>query len=86
MNPSMMQQPTHNPFFAPNAGFPSPSMPMAPMVDQQQAFMLQPQTMMMVPQQLAPSMNPFANPYAANPNPYGAAMPVQAYNPYSSFA
>ncbi|KAJ8434969.1 hypothetical protein Cgig2_027812 [Carnegiea gigantea] len=86
MNPPMMQQPTHNPFFTPDAGFPPPSMPMAAMVNQQQAFMLQPQAMMMAQQPPLPSMNPFANPYAANPNPYGPAMPVQAYNPYSGFA
>ena len=86
MNSPMMQQPTHNPFFAPDAGVPPPSMPMAAMINQQQAFMLQPQAMMMAQQPPPPSMNPFANPYAANPNSYGPAMPVQAYNPYSGFA
>lgn len=86
MNPApMMQQPTHNPFYGPTGGVPPPSMPMASMVNQQQAFMLQPQTMMMAPQQMPQSMNPFGNAYAPNPNPYGPAMPVQTYNPYSGF-
>ncbi|XP_021741785.1 putative clathrin assembly protein At5g35200 isoform X2 [Chenopodium quinoa] len=63
----MMQQPVHGPYYASNA-------------NQQQAFMLQ-QQMMMGHQQQAPAMNPFGNPYAANP--YGPAMPMQTYNPYT---
>lgn len=78
----MMRQPVHDPFFASNTMAAPPSVQMAAMASQQQAFMLQQQQMMtMGPQQQPPSVNPFGNPYATNP--YGHGMPVQTYNPYT---
>lgn len=80
----MMQQPTmHDPFFASNTMAAPPSVQMAAMANQHQAFMFQQQQMMMTmgpQQQQAPPMNPFGNAYAGNP--YGHGMPVQSYNPY----
>lgn len=79
----MMQQPTHDPFFASHTVAAPPTVQMAAMANQQQAFMLhQQQMMMMAPQQQRP-VNPFDSSYGANVHPYGSGMPVQAYNPYT---
>lgn len=80
----MMQQP-HDPFFASNAMMAPPSVQMAAMANQQQAFMYQ-QMMIMgaQPQQQQPT-NPFGNPYGNGVHPYGpGVVPVQAYNPYNT--
>ncbi|KAK6236155.1 hypothetical protein SCA6_011492 [Theobroma cacao] len=81
MSGAMMQQPVHDPFYASNMVPAPPSVQMAAMANQQQAFMLQQQVMMMGPQQQA--SNPFGNPYGASVHPYGSGMPVQAHNPYT---
>lgn len=81
MSGAMMQQPAHDPFYASNMVPAPPSVQMAAMANQQQAFMLQQQVMMMGPQQQA--SNPFGNPYGASVHPYGSGMPVQAHNPYT---
>lgn len=77
-----MQHVPHDPFMASNAVSSPPSVQMAAMVHQQQAFMLQQQIAMMAPQQQQ-SFNPFGNPYGATAHPYGSGMPVQAYNPHT---
>ncbi|GMJ07526.1 hypothetical protein like AT5G35200 [Hibiscus trionum] len=84
MSGAMMQQPTHDPFYASNM-VPAPySVQMATMANQQQAFMFQQQQqqqMMMAAPQQQPS-NPFNN-YGAPAHPYSSGMPVQPYNPYA---
>ncbi|KAJ7978975.1 ENTH/ANTH/VHS superfamily protein [Quillaja saponaria] len=89
---AMMQQTVHDPFFASSTMAAPPSVQMATMANQQQAFMLQQQQqafmlqqqqqqqMMMGPQQ---PINPYANPYGATVQPHRPGMPVQAYNPYT---
>ncbi|KAE8689039.1 putative clathrin assembly protein [Hibiscus syriacus] len=80
---AMMQQPAHDPFYAPNM-VPAPySVQMAAMANQQQAFMYQQQKqmMMMAAPQQQPS-NPFNN-YGAPVHPYNSGMPVQPHNPYA---
>lgn len=90
----MMQQPARDPFFASNGVAAPPSVQMATMASQQQAFMLHQQQlqlqhqhmMMMAPhQQLQQQqhVNPFDSPYGANVHPNGSVRPVQAYNPYT---
>ncbi|XP_059637891.1 putative clathrin assembly protein At5g35200 [Cornus florida] len=77
-------QTPHNPFFASSVAAP-PSIGLAAMANQQQAFMFQQlqlqqqQQMMMMSQEQQP-LNPFGNPYEANIHPYGSGMPVQAHN------
>ncbi|XP_042002953.1 putative clathrin assembly protein At5g35200 [Salvia splendens] len=69
----------HDPFYASNAVAAPPNVQMS---NQPNMFMFQPQQqqpmMMMAPQQ---PMNPYMT--GVQPHPYGAGMPVQAYNPYS---
>ena len=95
MSNTMMQQPIHNPYYGSNAM----AGPPVQMANPQQAFMLQQQQMMMMgaqqqqmmmgqqhqmmmgAQQQPQSTNPFGHSYA--PNPYGAGMPMQTYNPYT---
>lgn len=87
----MPHQATQDPFYASNGMAAPHNIQMAAMAQQQQAFMFQQQQqhyqqqqMMMMPQPLPQqSANPFANPYGANPHPYGSGVPVQPYNPYS---
>ena len=86
---TMMQPTMHDPFYASNTVAAPPSVQMAAMSNQHQAYMYQQQQqqqqqMMMMPQQ-QPSGNPFGNPYgAAAVHPYGTGMPVQSYNPYNT--
>ncbi|XP_057967634.1 putative clathrin assembly protein At5g35200 [Malania oleifera] len=82
----VMQQTAHDPFFPSNTVAAPPSVQMAAMANQQQAFMWQQQQQMMVigPQQQQP-LNPFGNSYGATAHPYGSGMPVPSYNPYRGF-
>ncbi|KAF9625013.1 hypothetical protein IFM89_017062 [Coptis chinensis] len=82
MTGPVMQPVAHDPFLASNAVAAPSSVQMSAMVHQQQAFMFQQQMVMMVPQQQQ-SLNPFGNPYGAAAYPYGAGVPVQAYNPHT---
>lgn len=75
----VMPQVMHDPFYASNAVAAPPSVQMAAMVHQQQAFMLQQQMMGQPPQ---PTLNPFGNPYNAGVPPYGSGMPPP-HSPYT---
>ncbi|KAF1876111.1 hypothetical protein Lal_00006742 [Lupinus albus] len=78
----MTQLTMHNPFSVSNTVTIPPSVQMAAISNQQQAFMFQQQQhTTMAPQQ--PSVNPFENPYGATVHPYGSGMPVQPQNPYT---
>ncbi|KAF7153883.1 hypothetical protein RHSIM_Rhsim01G0060900 [Rhododendron simsii] len=82
-----MPQTVHDPFFASNTMAAPPSVQMAAMADQHQAFMFQQQQQqqqqmmmmtMMAPQQQH-NVNPFGNGYGASIHPYG----IQAHNTYA---
>ncbi|KAK8550181.1 hypothetical protein V6N12_038904 [Hibiscus sabdariffa] len=76
---AVMQQPTHDPFYASDmVAAASPSVQMSAVAHQHQAFMLQQQMLMMMGPQQPPS-NVFGNPYAANVYPYNSVMPFQPY-------
>ncbi|KAK8972907.1 hypothetical protein V6N11_057411 [Hibiscus sabdariffa] len=76
---AVMQQPTHDPFYASDmVAAASPSVQMSAVAHQHQAFMLQQQMLMMMGPQQPPS-NVFGNPYAANIYPYNSSMPFQPY-------
>lgn len=82
----VLRQVPHDPFYASNAVAAPPSVQMAALNQQQQAFMLQQQMAGQVP--LQNSMNPFGNPYGTGIQPYGPGMPppLQTYNnPYTGF-
>lgn len=89
----MPHQTAQDPFYASNNMTAPINMQMAAMAQQQQqqqqqqqAFMYQQQQqqmMMMAPPLPQQGSNPFANPYGANPHPYGSGVPVQTFNPYS---
>ncbi|CAL0325657.1 unnamed protein product [Lupinus luteus] len=79
----MIQPTMHNPFSASSTVTTPPSVQMAPISTQQQAFMFQQQQQTTIaPQQ--PSLNPFEIPDGAAAHPYGSGMPVQSHNPYTS--
>ncbi|KAJ8559916.1 hypothetical protein K7X08_003974 [Anisodus acutangulus] len=85
----MMHNVGYDPFYVSNMVAAPTNVQMAAMANQQQAFMFQQQQqqqmMMMTTHQPQQNANPSANPYGANANPYGPAMPVQtAYNPYNT--
>ncbi|KAJ8617723.1 hypothetical protein MRB53_013909 [Persea americana] len=79
MTGPVMPQFMHDPFYASNAVAAPPSVQMAAMVNQQQAFLVQQQMMGHPPQQ---TLNPFSNPYNTGVQPYGSGMPPP-YNPYT---
>ncbi|KAK3038066.1 hypothetical protein RJ639_032045, partial [Escallonia herrerae] len=87
VNPMMMPQTAHDPFYASNGVAAPHSVQMATMANHQQAFMLQQQQQMMMmgqqQQQQQQPGNPFGYPFGANVHPYGSGVPVQAYNPYT---
>ncbi|KAG5564351.1 hypothetical protein RHGRI_000523 [Rhododendron griersonianum] len=81
-----MPQMVHDPFFASNTMAAPPSVQMAAMANQHQAFMFQQQqqqpqmmTMTMMGPQQQHHVNPFGNAYGAGIHPYG----VQAHNTYA---
>ncbi|KAG4144095.1 hypothetical protein ERO13_D05G015200v2 [Gossypium hirsutum] len=71
---AMMQQPIQEPFY----GSDPPSVQIAAMANQHQAFMLQQQMLMMMGPQQSPS-NAFVNTYGASVSPCNSGMPVQPY-------
>ncbi|PPR84365.1 hypothetical protein GOBAR_AA36341 [Gossypium barbadense] len=71
---AMMQQPMQEPFY----GSDPPSVQIAAMANQHQAFMLQQQMMMMMGPQPSHS-NAFVNTYGASVRPCNSGMPVQPY-------